>query len=167
MEKDFNPPILGSGSSQPNSNMSTPFSTMNRPKYSQGYDDTTLASRRGNGYTTNHNTMGTDPRMVQGISNPALDQRDMYGGSNPGRLDAVPLNDIGPGYAPIDEQRNQRNKPPAGAVPLFPNMAPGQQPGSPSQEPLYARVNKKNRPASPSQVMLGQDQGQEGADSWV
>lgn len=48
---------------------------------------------------------------------------DMYG-SKQGRLDAVPMNDIGPGYAPIDEQRNQRNKPPAGAVPLFPNMSP-------------------------------------------
>jgi hypothetical protein len=34
------------------------------------------------------------------------------------------MNDIGPGYAPIDEQRNPRNKPPAGAVPLFPNMMP-------------------------------------------
>ena len=47
----------------------------------------------------------------------------MYG-SKQGRLDSVPMNDIGPGYAPIDEQRNVRNKPPAGAVPLFPNMMP-------------------------------------------
>lgn len=48
----------------------------------------------------------------------------MYG-SKQGRLDAVPLNDIGPGYAPIDEPTRQpRNKIPAGAVPLFPNMMP-------------------------------------------
>ncbi|XP_045175328.2 splicing regulator ARVCF-like isoform X4 [Mercenaria mercenaria] len=166
-EKDFKPSVpVSSGVGQPNSNFSTPYNTINRPKYSQGYDDTTLASRRGNGYTGSPGTMGSNPRLVQGHSNPALDQHDaaMYG-SQQGRLDAVPMNDIGPGYAPIDEQRNPRNKPPAGAVPLFPNMMPGQQQGSPTQEPLYARVNKK-RPVSPGQVMLGQDQA-EGADSWV
>ncbi|XP_060559042.1 splicing regulator ARVCF-like isoform X4 [Ruditapes philippinarum] len=163
-EKDFKPVVPVSIVGQPNSNFSTPYNTISRPAYSQGYDDTTLASRRGNGYTGNQAVMGSNPRLVQGHSNPALDQHDMYG-SKQGRLDAVPMNDIGPGYAPIDEQRNPRNKPPAGAVPLFPNMMPGQPQGSPTQEPLYARVNKK-RPVSPSQVMLGQEQA-EGADSWV
>ena len=47
----------------------------------------------------------------------------MYG-SKQGRLDEVPMNDIGPGYAPIDEQRNHRNKPPVGGVALFPNLPP-------------------------------------------
>lgn len=36
-------------------------------------------------------------------------------------MDDIPLSDLGPGYAPIDDQHNRRNKPPVGGVPLFPN----------------------------------------------
>jgi hypothetical protein len=63
---------------QPNSNFSTPYNTISRPAYSQGYDDTTLASRRGNGYTGNQAVMGSNPRLVQGHSNPALDQHGNF-----------------------------------------------------------------------------------------
>lgn len=70
--------VYSTGIGQPNSNFSTPYNTINRPKYSQGYDDTTLASRRGNGYTGSHSMMGSDPRLVQGHSNPALDQHGDY-----------------------------------------------------------------------------------------
>lgn len=167
-EKDFNPP-LPTGSSQPNSNFSTPYNTINRPIDGQGYDDTTMASRRGNGYH------GSNQR-IEGHVNPGMDQQDRYG-SRQGRMNEISMTDLGPGYAPIDEQRNHRNKPPAGGVALFPNMQPGSQqhlasPGTPNQEPLYARVNKKRRDemdegAAHGNVLLGQDQGQEGADSWV
>lgn len=34
------------------------------------------------------------------------------------------MTDLGPGYAPIEEQHNRRNKPPIGGVPLFPNLQP-------------------------------------------
>ena len=60
------------GSSNPNSNFSTPYNTMNRPKDGQGYDDTTLRSRGG--YPPNSHVTGNDPRMYQGHSNPAMAQ---------------------------------------------------------------------------------------------
>ena len=66
--------VLCFSGAQPSSNFSTPYNTISRPAYSQGYDDNTLASRRGNGYTGNQGTMGSNPRLVQGHSNPALDQ---------------------------------------------------------------------------------------------
>lgn len=141
---------------------------MNRPKDGQGYDDTTLRSRGG--YPPNSHMAGSDPRMYQGHSNPALahEQPDQYIHGSRGRVDEVPMHDIGPGYAPID-QRNQRNKPPTGGIPIFPHehQSPGQ-----GQEPLYAQVNKKRRdemggPPSPNHMMLDRGGGQEGADSWV
>lgn len=36
--------------------------------------------------------------------------------------DSIPLNDMGPGYAPLDEPRP--HKKPVGGVPLFPNLPP-------------------------------------------
>ena len=47
---------------------------------------------------------------------------DQYIHGSRGRVDEVPMHDIGPGYAPID-QRNQRNKPPTGGVPIFPHVS--------------------------------------------
>lgn len=34
------------------------------------------------------------------------------------------MQDMGPGYAPIDDDRPRRTKPPVGGVPLFPNLQP-------------------------------------------
>ena len=61
------------GSSNPSSNFSTPYNTINRPKDGQGYDDTTL-SVRNRGYPPNSHMAGSDPRLYQGHSNPALTQ---------------------------------------------------------------------------------------------
>lgn len=34
------------------------------------------------------------------------------------------MQDLGPGYAPIEDQRPPQIKPPVGGVPLFPNLTP-------------------------------------------
>ena len=41
------------------------------------------------------------------------------------RQEDVMMNDLAPGYAPLDEPRpHHNNKPPIGGVPLFPNLPP-------------------------------------------
>ena len=41
----------------------------------QGYDDTTLASRRDYNNPNGFNNMGGNPRGVQGINNPLIDEQ--------------------------------------------------------------------------------------------
>ncbi|GFO33524.1 catenin delta-2-like protein [Plakobranchus ocellatus] len=62
----------------------------------------------------------------------------------------IPLNDMSSGYAPLDEPRPHRTKPPVGGVPLFPNLSPSEPYGDNGDhmsgpEPLYAQVNKGGR----------------------
>ena len=47
---------------------------------------------------------------------------DHYTHGSRSRVDDIPMHDIAPGYAPID-QRNQRNKPPVGGVAIFPHVS--------------------------------------------
>ena len=47
---------------------------------------------------------------------------DQYTHGSRNRVDEIPMHDIAPGYAPID-QRNQRNKPPPGGVAIFPHVS--------------------------------------------
>ena len=66
--------FFSGGASNPSSNFSTPYNTINRPKDGQGYDDTTLQSRNRGAYPPNSHMAGSDPRLYQGHSNPALAQ---------------------------------------------------------------------------------------------
>ncbi|GFR67311.1 armadillo repeat protein deleted in velo-cardio-facial syndrome-like protein [Elysia marginata] len=104
----------------------------------------------------------------------------------------VPLHDMSSGYAPLDEPRPHRTKPPVGGVPLFPSLSPAE-PSSPpyggggsmdhlsGPEPLYAQVNKGSRRRMDQYMDSGprsgsphgslqhnlDDGGGGGADSWV
>ncbi|XP_052220762.1 splicing regulator ARVCF-like isoform X3 [Dreissena polymorpha] len=145
-QKDFCPPQAAR--SQPQSNYST-------LRQNQGYDDTTMRSRHGNGngYPSNHMT-GSNPRLVQGHSNPALDQHDMYGSRQ-----GIPMVDIPAqpaGYAPIDDpvHTKPRNKLPAGAVPLFP------------VQKNRNHGDERAEHGGPGQMMLSAD-NPDGVDSWV
>ena len=168
----------------------TPYNTLGRPQGSQGYDDNTLSTGRISAYKSHNMNGKMDGTMVHGHSNPAMNmepERYHHGGSRQKGIDEIPMTDLGPGYAPIEEQHNKRNKPPIGGVPLFPNLQPvssqdiqdypppHQQDGGHElgHEPLYAQVKKGHkRPeddiVNPNHVMLeagGSPQG--GADSWV
>ncbi|KAK3101811.1 hypothetical protein FSP39_006535 [Pinctada imbricata] len=154
----------------PNSNFNTPYSTMSRPMESQGYDDNTLSPGRpmNKPYQPVNGRMdGYHGNMVQGHSNPAMNMEEPHGYDDRRRGEDIPMSDIAPGYAPLEERRDRR--PPVGGVPLFPALQPQGGPG----EPLYAQVNKNKRkddmgPPSPNHVMLGDPNSpQGGADSWV
>ncbi|XP_033753245.1 catenin delta-1-like isoform X2 [Pecten maximus] len=196
VEADVNsPPMVGRTDDigSPISN----YSTMSRPTGSQGYDDNTISSGRvqnkdpyPNSYSPNgrmdNSYPGSNGSNVMGHSNPAMHDDGRYDYDTRSRGEDIPMTDIGPGYAPLDDHL-PRNKVPVGAVPLFPGLE-NQRHGSQNQlhaepqpgpnEQLYAQVDKskKRNPsqmgghASPNHVMLdmsspGSPQG--GADSWV
>ncbi|CAC5362734.1 CTNND2 [Mytilus coruscus] len=165
----------------------TPYNTLGRPQGSQGYDDNTISAGRLPAYKSNMNGR-MDGTMVHGHSNPAMNmepERYQHGGSRQRGMDEIPMTDLGPSYAPIEEQHNRRNKPPVGGVPLFPNLQPASPQDYPphqqdrlepqsGHEPLYAQVKKGHkRPeddiVSPNNVMLESGGGGPpgGADSWV
>ncbi|KAL5007230.1 hypothetical protein ScPMuIL_016036 [Solemya velum] len=182
--------------SPPSSTFTTPYNTLNRPMSGMGYDDSTMSSSRhqqnypqGNSYGYERDReQQPDSRMDRrqdnygGINATYASQhlspeQDPYGYAGDRRGDDLQMQDLGPGYAPIEEQRPPRTKPPVGGVPLFPNLPPSPQSSQPhpSNEPLYAQVKKGNRhrqndpgpPLSNSRVMLDEGGGQGGADSWV
>ncbi|XP_025087808.1 armadillo repeat protein deleted in velo-cardio-facial syndrome homolog isoform X2 [Pomacea canaliculata] len=178
------------------SNHTTPYNTLSRPISAQGYDDSTLSTGRapprvermgyGGGARGSRSDMDGYLQMNQG--NPAFFDQDR-GNYSRDRIpvESVPLSDMGPGYAPLDEPRP--HKKPVGGVPLFPNLPPSrggdraQQEPSPTPqdlstvpEPLYAQVNKGRRRhddytqaagGGSSAVILDASGGQGGADSWV
>lgn len=185
VEADVNSPPMVGRTDDIGSPMSN-YSTMSRPTGSQGYDDNTISSGRvqfKDSYPNGQMDSGY-PGSVMGHSNPAMRDTGRYD-TRP-RGEEIPMSDIAPGYAPLDDHL-PRNKVPAGAVPLFPALEnqrhPSQiqlhaepQPGP--NEQLYAQVDKSKKRntgqmgghASPNHVMLdmsspGSPQG--GADSWV
>ncbi|KAH9491479.1 Catenin delta-2 [Bulinus truncatus] len=164
------------------SNHTTPYNTLSRPMSGQGYDDSTLTPARAQqrGYFGDHRGPN-DPDRFRNVSRSNASLHDSRDGHNYSRevmyLQDMPPNDISPGYAPLDEPRPHRNKPPVGGVPLFPNLAPAESSpmyGGDSSEPLYAQVNKgnsqrRNDPYAGSTGGLhhNMDGGGGGADSWV
>ncbi|XP_060066750.1 catenin delta-1-like isoform X5 [Ylistrum balloti] len=192
VEADVNSPPMVGRTDDIGSPMSN-YSTMSRPMGSQGYDDNTISAGRvqtkdpyPNSYSPNGRMDSGYPGSVVGHSNPAMHDDGRYDYDTRSRGEDIPLSDMGPGYAPLDDHL-PRNKVPVGAVPLFPGLEnqrhasqtqlhPEPQPGP--NEQLYAQVDKskKRNPgqmgghASPNHVMLdmsspGSPQG--GADSWV
>lgn len=163
----------------------TPYNTLGRPQGSQGYDDHTLSTGRMPAYKSHNMNGRMEGSMVHGHSNPAMNMEPerYHHGSRQRGMDEIPMTDLGPGpgYAPIEEQHNRRNKPPVGGVPLFPNLqppSPQDYPAhqkdvhEPGHEPLYAQVKKGHkRPEddlNPNHMMLDGSGGpQGGADSWV
>ncbi|XP_055898976.1 splicing regulator ARVCF-like isoform X3 [Biomphalaria glabrata] len=163
------------------SNHTTPYNTLSRPMSGQGYDDSTLTPARAQqrGYYSEQQAQNDFRNMSR--SNMSLQDKDPHNYPRDVILlqDMTP-NDISPGYAPLDEPRPHRTKPPVGGVPLFPNLTPAEPPspmyGSDPQamsEPLYAQVNKgssqrRNDPYLGSSGGLHQSSGGVGgADSWV
>ncbi|KAL8618746.1 hypothetical protein ACOMHN_015156 [Nucella lapillus] len=170
--------------STPSSNHTTPYNTLSRPISAQGYDDNTLSAGR---MPARHDDMGghyggsrgdMDGYFSMNQSNPALySDRGNYSRD---RIppESIPINDMGPGYAPLDEPRP--HKKPVGGVPLFPNLPPGaSESDHPGQElttvpePLYAQVNKGRRRNDDYARQGGgggiamEGSGGQGADSWV
>ncbi|CAL1535445.1 unnamed protein product [Lymnaea stagnalis] len=139
------------------SNQTTPYNTLSRPMSGQGYDDSTLtparAQQRGYYGEQKGHLDTSDSRNLNRSNASLLDQKDSLNYSRDAiQLQDMPLNDISPGYAPLDEPRPHRSKPPVGGVPLFPNLLPAESAspmyGSNPQavsEPLYAQVNKGSR----------------------
>ncbi|XP_048241638.1 armadillo repeat protein deleted in velo-cardio-facial syndrome homolog isoform X7 [Haliotis rufescens] len=168
---------LSSSVSPVASNHTTPYNTLNRPISAQGYDDNTLSpgrplqKRPNNSNDHSHNE--ADGYFSMNQSHSHLNDHDRHNYSHDSRQDDIPMTDLGPGYAPLEEPQPppHRNKPPVGGVALFPNMQ--QEPADQSGEPLYAKVNKKGQRRNDdyvhsSKVMLDAGGGpQGGADSWV
>ncbi|XP_071099769.1 splicing regulator ARVCF-like isoform X8 [Haliotis cracherodii] len=168
---------LSSSVSPVASNHTTPYNTLNRPISAQGYDDNTLSpgrplQKRPNN-STDHSHNEADGYFSMNQSHSHLNDHDRHNYSHDSRQDDIPMTDLGPGYAPLEEPQPppHRNKPPVGGVALFPNMQ--QEPADQSGEPLYAKVNKKGQRRNDdyvhsSKVMLDAGGGpQGGADSWV
>ncbi|XP_076450470.1 uncharacterized protein LOC143286689 isoform X3 [Babylonia areolata] len=174
-----------SGGGIPSSNHTTPYNTLSRPISAQGYDDNTLSAGRmprhdDGGYYGHHGGSRTDmdSYFAMNQSNPALYGHNDRGNYSRDRIppESIPINDLGPGYAPLDEPRP--HKKPVGGVPLFPNLPPGAAEADQSSqelstvpEPLYAQVNKGRRRnedyGRQGGVMMDGSGGQGGADSWV
>ncbi|XP_070200650.1 splicing regulator ARVCF-like isoform X2 [Littorina saxatilis] len=177
--------VVGNFGTMPSSNHTTPYGTLSRPISGQGYDDNTLTAGRmprhddrGNYSHHGGSRMDMDGYLAMNQSNPALYDQSDRGNYSRDRLppDSVPMNDLGPGYAPLDEPRP--HKKPVGGVPLFPNLPPGasaqdlssQQDLTVVAEPLYAQVNKGRRRNDDYARQGGPVMdagGQGGADSWV
>ncbi|RUS70940.1 hypothetical protein EGW08_021297 [Elysia chlorotica] len=202
------------------SNHTTPYNTLSRPMSGQGYDDSTLTPARSAGMrpTMQQHQAYLGPRAFHPQDSPSFHQQDYrasdldgYGMMNRSNAslnnsrdrhnysrdrinpEEVQLQDMSSGYAPLDEPKPHRTKPPVGGVPLFPTLSPAE-PSSPpysggsvdhlsGQEPLYAQVNKGGRrrmdPYMDSGPRTGSPHGSlqhnlddgggggGGADSWV
>lgn len=162
--------------------LNTPTSTLNRPISGQGYDDSTLSPTRpltkgnmpGNYPPRDNidNNTGWMPKM-----NASENGSGMCEGSddlqNSHERDAIPLNDLGPGYQCLDEHR-VHTKPSNGRGLMYsPTQEAPKVPVNANGEPLYAQVNKSAKRNAhdrslvtpvPDQVHL---ENHANTDSWV